>query len=389
MDIGLEKNGFLHADDIVMPGVEVARRGRAGGKGKRITELLKPGQEILVQAVKDPLKTKGPRLSMQLSIAGPLPRLRAPGRGRRRVAPARRQGARAAAQGRPRGSTSARAGRSSAPPPRAPSGRTSSARSSTCTSCTRCCRSAPRRPPRRPWSSRRPTSRCAWCATSSPSSSSARSWTTPSSTTAWSPSSRAPRPSCSTRLELYKDEQEPLFERYGVERGDPVDAAPARGPALGRLPDHRLRRGDDGDRRQLGLVHRPRQGRPARGHDHQDQPRGGRGGRAPAAAARHRRHHRHRLHRHVAGAQPRRGAQDAAQGARRGPHEDLRGGDLAARAGGDDAPERDRRRARDPHQDLPHLRRARAWCCPRRRWPSTSSAACASSPPSAPAPRPS
>ena len=73
VDIGLGKNGFLHADDVVIPGVEVARRGRGGrGKGKQITELLKPGQEILVQAVKDPLKTKGPRLSMQLSIAGRL-----------------------------------------------------------------------------------------------------------------------------------------------------------------------------------------------------------------------------------------------------------------------------------------------------------------------------
>jgi ribonuclease G len=71
VDIGLDKNGFLHADDIVMPGVEVARRGRSGRqRGKRITDLLKPGEEVLVQAVKDPLKTKGPRLSMQLSIAG-------------------------------------------------------------------------------------------------------------------------------------------------------------------------------------------------------------------------------------------------------------------------------------------------------------------------------
>src|SRR5688500_5702200 len=70
VDIGLDKNGFLHADDIVIPGVVVARRGRTGGKGQRIGELLKPGQEILVQAVKDPLNTKGPRLSMQLSIAG-------------------------------------------------------------------------------------------------------------------------------------------------------------------------------------------------------------------------------------------------------------------------------------------------------------------------------
>jgi ribonuclease G len=70
VDIGLEKNGFLHVDDIVMPGVEVARRGRGGDKGQRISQLLKPGQEVVVQVVKDPLKTKGARLSMQLSIAG-------------------------------------------------------------------------------------------------------------------------------------------------------------------------------------------------------------------------------------------------------------------------------------------------------------------------------
>jgi ribonuclease G len=70
VDIGIDKNGFLHVDDIVMPGVEVARRGRVGGKGQRIAQLLKPGQEIIVQVVKDPLKTKGARLSMQLSIAG-------------------------------------------------------------------------------------------------------------------------------------------------------------------------------------------------------------------------------------------------------------------------------------------------------------------------------
>jgi ribonuclease G len=70
VDIGLEKNGFLHVDDIVMPGVEIQRRGRTGGKGAKIAQLLKPGQEIIVQVMKDPLKTKGARLSMQLSIAG-------------------------------------------------------------------------------------------------------------------------------------------------------------------------------------------------------------------------------------------------------------------------------------------------------------------------------
>jgi ribonuclease G len=70
VDIGLDKNGFLHVDEIVIPGVEVARRGRVGSKGKSIGELLKPGQEVVVQVVKDPLKTKGARLSMDLTIAG-------------------------------------------------------------------------------------------------------------------------------------------------------------------------------------------------------------------------------------------------------------------------------------------------------------------------------
>jgi len=70
VDIGLDKNGFLHVDDIVMPGVEVQRRGRTSGKGAKISQLLKPSQEVIVQVMKDPLKTKGARLSMQLSIAG-------------------------------------------------------------------------------------------------------------------------------------------------------------------------------------------------------------------------------------------------------------------------------------------------------------------------------
>ncbi|MDQ3629712.1 MAG: Rne/Rng family ribonuclease [Actinomycetota bacterium] len=77
VDIGLDKNGFLHVDEIVLPGVEIPRRGRGGANGgkdgqpgKKISDLLKPGQEIVVQVVKDPLKTKGARLSMELTIAG-------------------------------------------------------------------------------------------------------------------------------------------------------------------------------------------------------------------------------------------------------------------------------------------------------------------------------
>ena len=68
VDIGFEKNGFLHVDDIVVDGKQVAKRGT--GRGSRITDLLKSGQEIVVQVTKDPLKTKGARLTMQLAIPG-------------------------------------------------------------------------------------------------------------------------------------------------------------------------------------------------------------------------------------------------------------------------------------------------------------------------------
>ncbi len=71
VDIGLDKNGFLHVDEIVLPGVERVQRGRgSGAKQKSIGDLLKPGQEVVVQVVKDPLKTKGARLSMEVTIAG-------------------------------------------------------------------------------------------------------------------------------------------------------------------------------------------------------------------------------------------------------------------------------------------------------------------------------
>ena len=61
--------------------------------------------------------------------------------------------------------------------------------------------------------------------------------------------------------------------------------APGR-PALRRLPDLRLRRGVHRHRRQHRPLHRlPLEvvRREARGHDHEEQPRGGQGGRAPAA----------------------------------------------------------------------------------------------------------
>src|SRR5688572_28516851 len=69
VDIGLEKNGFLHVDEIVTGDGRTHRRGRGRG-GPRIADLLKAGQEIVVQVTKDPIGTKGARLSMEVSIPG-------------------------------------------------------------------------------------------------------------------------------------------------------------------------------------------------------------------------------------------------------------------------------------------------------------------------------
>jgi len=64
VEIGLEKNGFLYVDEIVVPELEGTRH------GKKITDLIQRGQEILVQAVKDPMKTKGARLTTEISLPG-------------------------------------------------------------------------------------------------------------------------------------------------------------------------------------------------------------------------------------------------------------------------------------------------------------------------------
>jgi len=70
VDIGLEKNGFLHVDEIILPGEQKQRRARGRRGGPRISDLLKAGQEVIVQATKDPLGTKGARLTMEVSIPG-------------------------------------------------------------------------------------------------------------------------------------------------------------------------------------------------------------------------------------------------------------------------------------------------------------------------------
>ena len=83
VDIGTEKSAFLHASDLVYPEDDETgddddedeaddepngKRGR--DKAPAIQDVLKRGQDILVQVSKEPISTKGPRVTAQISLAG-------------------------------------------------------------------------------------------------------------------------------------------------------------------------------------------------------------------------------------------------------------------------------------------------------------------------------
>ncbi|HKC80936.1 MAG TPA: ribonuclease E/G, partial [Gemmatimonadaceae bacterium] len=94
VDIGTEKSAFLHASDLVRQTADEAEdededdedeadepverkhgNGGNGSNGRRakappIQDALKRGQEILVQISKEPISTKGPRVTAQISLAG-------------------------------------------------------------------------------------------------------------------------------------------------------------------------------------------------------------------------------------------------------------------------------------------------------------------------------
>jgi ribonuclease G len=65
INIGLERAAFLHIADIW-------EHRQNGGDGKPIEKILFEGQSLLVQVIKDPIGTKGARLSTQISLAGRL-----------------------------------------------------------------------------------------------------------------------------------------------------------------------------------------------------------------------------------------------------------------------------------------------------------------------------
>jgi ribonuclease G len=73
IDIGEEKNAFLYVDDALLPPnlddsdeeIPVSRR-----KNRSITDLVKQGQDIMVQVVKEAIGTKGARVTRHVTFPG-------------------------------------------------------------------------------------------------------------------------------------------------------------------------------------------------------------------------------------------------------------------------------------------------------------------------------
>jgi len=85
IDLGLERDGFLYVADVIdtldefdkLAGDDEEEGGGNKGRGNdrdrpqpKIEELLKEGQEIIVQVVKEPLGTKGARLTSHVTMPG-------------------------------------------------------------------------------------------------------------------------------------------------------------------------------------------------------------------------------------------------------------------------------------------------------------------------------
>jgi len=69
IDINLERTAFLHASDIMPRNSENGNGSDKTDSPEDIQKLIRQGQDILVQVVKDPLGTKGARLTTHLSVA--------------------------------------------------------------------------------------------------------------------------------------------------------------------------------------------------------------------------------------------------------------------------------------------------------------------------------
>ena len=71
VDIGIKKNAFLHAGDINFDTRDLQEL-KSRLESRRIEKMVRPGQMITVQVVKEPGGTKGPRISGSITLPGRL-----------------------------------------------------------------------------------------------------------------------------------------------------------------------------------------------------------------------------------------------------------------------------------------------------------------------------
>ena len=73
VDIGLERNAFLYVADIIPDegsDTSPASIKRSELRRRKIKDLLKPGQQVMVQVTKGPRGTKGARVSTRIALPG-------------------------------------------------------------------------------------------------------------------------------------------------------------------------------------------------------------------------------------------------------------------------------------------------------------------------------
>ena len=105
VDLGLERDAFLHAADVFeeLPENLLTPEELASARAAPIEERLHEGQELVVQVLKEPMGTKGARITSHVSLARPLPGADADRRARRGLAQDHGRRGAAAAQDDPQG----------------------------------------------------------------------------------------------------------------------------------------------------------------------------------------------------------------------------------------------------------------------------------------------
>ncbi|WP_127529703.1 Rne/Rng family ribonuclease [Paenibacillus kobensis] len=69
LDIGLSKNAFLYIDDALHPNID--KREQTSGRDKPLIQnIVRPGQELIVQVMRDPSGGKGARVTTHMSLPG-------------------------------------------------------------------------------------------------------------------------------------------------------------------------------------------------------------------------------------------------------------------------------------------------------------------------------